>query len=103
MAWPCLNWDLIVLESEKKLDISFKDDKFLALAVDSTNPDAADCYHIVSERTHFRLERSQQIASGQRGTCNLAVSVSQCYDAVALLNRDGTYSYKIISPQEWSK
>jgi len=59
------------------------------LSVDSTNNDAADCYHIVSERTHFRLERYNQIASAQRGTANLAIAVSQRYDAIALLNREG--------------
>jgi hypothetical protein len=97
VAWLCFNWDLIVcLDSEEKADISFQNDECLALSVDSTNPDAADCYHIVSERTHFRLERAQQIAAGQRGTSNLAVCISQHYDAVALLNRDGTHPHKLI-------
>ena len=57
--------------------------------MDSTNRDAADCYRIVSERTHFRLDRADQIASGLRGTSNLAIAVSQPYDAIALLNREG--------------
>ena len=68
---------------------SFQNDECLALAVDSTNNDAADCYQIVSERTHFRLERYNQIASGQKGTTNLAIAVSQRYNATALLDRDG--------------
>jgi hypothetical protein len=71
------------------LIVSFQNDECLALSVDSTNSDAADCYRIVSERTHFKLERAAQIASGPRGTANLAIAVSQPYYAVALLNRDG--------------
>ena len=62
--------------------------------MDSTNPDAADCYRIVAERTHFRLEKAARIATGPRGTANLAIAVSQRFWAVALLNRDGISIYE---------
>lgn len=57
--------------------------------MDSTNNDAGDCYRIVAERTHFRLERDNQIASFPKGTTNFAIATSQRYDAIALLNREG--------------
>ena len=89
MAWSCIDWDIIVFQVMGVTDVSFQHDECLALSVDSTNPAAADCYRIVSERTHFKLERAAKIASGLRGTANLAIAVSQPYYAVALLNREG--------------
>jgi hypothetical protein len=68
---------------------SFRNDECLALSIDSANPDAADCYRIVQERTRFRLERDSQIVSAQRGTMNLAVAISQPHNAVALINKSG--------------
>lgn len=60
------------------------------MAVDSSNPDAADCYRIVSVRAHFELDRSEQITTGLRGTSNLAIAISQPDNAIALLSREGT-------------
>ena len=73
-------------------DVSFRNDEFLVLSVDSSNPDAGDCYQISKERTVFRLDRCENIAKGERGTTNLHVAVSQPYDAVALLNKEGNVS-----------
>lgn len=82
---------LYVTVADTLLMVSYSNDEFLALSVDSANPDGADCYNIVKSRTTFRLEPNSQIVSGQTGTDNLAVAVSQPYDAVALLGKTGTY------------
>jgi hypothetical protein len=90
MARSWADWHLIVISTSYFADMcSFQNDECLALAIDSTNPDAADCYQIVPERTQFKLERMEQIASGQNGTTNYAIAISQPYDAVALLNLEG--------------
>ena len=75
------------------LIFSFRNDEFLVLSVDSSNPDAGDCYQISKERTFFKLDRCENISKEEQGTTNLAVAVSQPYDAVALLNKDGTSLY----------
>src|SRR5271154_497618 len=90
MAWSWADWHLIVFSTIYFADMfSFQNDECLALAIDSTNRDAADCYQIVPERTQFKLERMGQIASGPNGTTNYAIAISQTYDAVALLNQEG--------------
>lgn len=65
--------------------------------MDSSNPQAGDCYQITKERTVFRLDRCENIAMGERGTTNLFVAVSHPYDAVALLNKEGTSLFSIRS------
>ena len=82
---------LYVAVADTLLTVSYSNDEFLALSIDSANRDGADCYNIVKSRTTFRLEPTSQIVSEQSGTGNLAVAVSQPYDAVALLNKTGTY------------
>lgn len=65
--------------------------------MDSSNPHAGDCYEISKERTVFKLDRCENIAMGERGTMNLHVAISQPYDAVALLDKEGTYLFNIPS------
>ena len=66
--------------------------------MDSSNPHAGDCYEISKERTVFKLDRCENIAMGERGTTNLHVAISQPYDAVALLDKEGTslFTYLIF-------
>ena len=89
MAWCRRDRDLIVPSSSMRTEHSFQNDECLALSVNSSNNDAADCYRIVSERTQFTLRRHDQIALGRKGTENLAIAVSQSDETIALLSRDG--------------
>jgi hypothetical protein len=45
-------------------------------------------------QNRFRLETMPQIASKQGGTKNIAITTSSTFDAVALISRDGTTSFK---------
>jgi hypothetical protein len=69
---------------------SFRNDECLAISWYSTDPGVPDCYRITQEGSRFRLEPdSTQIGIPGKGTTNLAIAISQSYDAVALLNREG--------------
>jgi hypothetical protein len=81
--------------SPESTDDSYGNDEFLALSVDSANPDAADCYRIVRERNGFRLDRASQIVTAAKGTQNIAIAVSQAYDAVAFLSKQGISTIKM--------
>lgn len=57
--------------------------------MDSTWRGACDSYQVVDDGLRFKLEKCAQIASGARGTCNVAIAASR--DAVALYNKEGLY------------
>lgn len=63
-------------------------DQCLALSLDSTYSGARDTYQIGTGKI-FTLTAGTKIATGPRGTSNIAIAVSEQYDAVALLNKDG--------------
>jgi hypothetical protein len=58
--------------------------------MDSAWCGACDCYQVVNDGVRFKLEKCVQIASGPRGTCNVAIASSQVGDAVALFNKEGS-------------
>jgi hypothetical protein len=68
---------------------SIQNDACIALSMDSTWRGACDCYQVADDGLRFKLEKCAQIASGPRGTCNVAIAAS--HDTVALYTKEGSY------------
>ena len=68
---------------------SFRNDECLAIALDSSDPAARDCYHIKIKECSYELDKFTQITTGPAGTANIAIAVSQADKVIALLGKDG--------------
>jgi hypothetical protein len=91
--WRGFHWHLIVPFPSLQTDLySFRYDQYLVLSTDSLAKDIPNCFCFHESETGNGVKLIPEPQSAAFGLQSYALTVSQGYDAIAYLDRDGNIS-----------